>query len=185
MIHVEFPRGVKPRLGCLSGELTALQCSNGASIWLPLGLGMGATWKMRDRLYLHIVWTTRDRSPLIDASVATFLERFLSAIAQQERSTIVEMNMVTTHVHLLVRVHPTTSIPRLLQRLKGGSAVIGTREGYAGSRALRWARGYNVESVSPRAMARVRAYIRDQQAHHPREVIHGCPVAGQPSEPVA
>src|SRR5207249_6125281 len=36
--------------------------------------------------------------------------------------------MVRTHVHLVVRLHPTTRLDRLLQRLKGGSAAIAGKE---------------------------------------------------------
>jgi REP element-mobilizing transposase RayT len=35
---------------------------------------------------------------------------------------VLSLGIVRTHVHLLVRLHPTTSIPRPVQRLKGGSA---------------------------------------------------------------
>jgi putative transposase len=126
---------------------------------------------MRDRLFVHVVWTTRDRSRLIDAKVARFLERFLAAVAHQERARILEIGLVRTHLHLLVRLHPTTAIPRLLQRLKGGSAVIANREGHAGPRELKWAKGYDIESVSARSVDRLRAYIRDQPRHHPDEAI--------------
>lgn len=86
-------------------------------------------WRMRHRLYGHIVWTSRDRVPLISASVAEFLSRFLPAIASQERCATLALGMVTTHVHLLPQLHPATVIPRLMQRLKGGSAMLILRDG--------------------------------------------------------
>jgi REP element-mobilizing transposase RayT len=128
---------------------------------------------MRDRLYVHIVWTTRSREPTIDAAVARFLSRFLPAVARQERAGLHAMGMVRTHVHLLLQLHPTTNISRLLQRLKGGSSVLANREGHAAARPLRWARGYNIESVSPRALGAAREYVLRQPAHHPREAIPG------------
>ena len=83
------------------------------------------------------------------------------------------LGMVQTHVHLLLQLHPTTSIPRLMQRLKGGSSVLANREGHAGQRPLRWSRGYNIVSISPRALDAVRAYVLDQARHHPGEAIVG------------
>ena len=136
---------------------------------------------MRDRLYVHIVWTTRGREPTIDAAVARFLSRFLPAVARQERAGLRAMGMVRTHVHLLLQLHPTTNISRLLQRLKGGSSVLANREGHAAARPLRWARGYNIESVSPRALEAAREYVLQQPAHHPREAIPGCNGAGETS----
>ena len=136
---------------------------------------------MRDRLYVHIVWTTRGREPTIDAAVARFLSRFLSVVARQERAGLHAMGMVRTHVHLLLQLHPTTNISRLLQRLKGGSSVLANREGHAAARPLRWARGYNIESVSPRALEAARAYVLQQPAHHPREAILGWNWVGETS----
>ncbi len=48
---------------------------------------------MRHRLYYHLVWTTKDREPLIDASVARFLCKFLRAIAVEERGRVLEIGM--------------------------------------------------------------------------------------------
>lgn len=129
---------------------------------------------MRHRLYVHIVWTTREREPLIDADVARFLCRYLRAIAQQERSRVLEIGMVATHVHLLLTLHPLTNIPRLVMRLKGGSATLANREGHADlQRPLRWADGYSIASVSPGLLERTREYLRHQPQHHPAEAIVG------------
>lgn len=130
---------------------------------------------MYDRIFVHVVWTTRQRLPVIDMRIARFLTRFLPAIAQQERARIVELGMVSTHIHLLIRLNPGTNIPRLLQRMKGGSAAISMKEGHAPDRVLRWAKGYSIESVSVRAIEVVRLYIRNQPARHPSEAIEGWP----------
>ncbi len=126
---------------------------------------------MWHRLYYHIVWTTRDRQPVIDARHAAFLCRFLRAVARQERAHILEIGLVATHIHLLPRVHPTTGLPRLLQRLKGGSSVIASREHRGDQGDLRWARGYSITSVAPRALDAVREYLRGQPLRHPSEAI--------------
>ena len=71
------------------------------------------------RLYCHVVWTTRNRQPILDAGLARFLCGFLRAVARQERARVLEIGMVATHVHLLIRIHPATELSRLLQRLAG------------------------------------------------------------------
>ena len=128
---------------------------------------------MRDRLYVHIVWTTRNREPTIEAPAAAFLARYLRAVARQERAGFHALGIVRTHVHVLLQLHPTTNISRLMQRLKGGSSVLANREGHVGARPLRWAKGYDIESVSPRAHAAVRSYVLDQARRHPDEAIPG------------
>ena len=129
---------------------------------------------MIDRIYCHVVWKTRDRQPLIDAGVARFLCGFLRAVAAQEGARILQIGMVRTHVHVLVRVHPTTVLSRLLQRLKGGSAAIAGKERHAPpDNRLRWAKGYSIYSVSPRSLDAVRHYLRTQPERHPDMVITG------------
>ena len=129
---------------------------------------------MRHRLIVHLVWTTRERAALIDVRVALFLSRFLRDVAGQERARVVALGMVQTHVHMLLRIHPQTSITRLVQRLKGGSAAVAKREGYCSvARPLRWARGYSIDSVSHRAVEVVRHYVHTQPEHHPEEAIEG------------
>ena len=129
---------------------------------------------MIHRLYCHIVWTTRGREPLIDAGLARFLCAFLRGVAGQERTQILEIGMVRTHVHLLVRLHPTTRLDRLLQRLKGGSAAIAGKERHSTEgHQLRCAKGYSIHSVSARSVAVVREYLRAQPTHHPDAVIPG------------
>jgi REP element-mobilizing transposase RayT len=129
---------------------------------------------MRHRIYVHLCWTTRDRAALIDYRVARFLERFLASVARQERSQVLAVGIVATHIHLLLRLHPTTSIPRLVQRLKGGSSVLATRNGHcAGAEPLRWEKGYNIHTVSGAAVNKVARYVETQAHHHPGEAIPG------------
>src|SRR5207245_1288845 len=129
---------------------------------------------MHDQIYCHIVWTTRGREPLLDVGLATFLCRFLRDVARQEQAHILEIGMVATHVHILMRISPTTRLPRLLQRLKGGSAVIANRERRSTTgRELQWSKGYFIQSVSPRSLDADRQYLRAQPNHHPRDTIPG------------
>ncbi len=127
---------------------------------------------MRHRLYYHIVWTTRQREATINADVARFLVRCLRAIVRQERGRLLEIGIVATHVHLLLTLHPLSSIPRLLQRLKGGSGMLINRGLMAGIQ-FRWSDGYNVETVSPSDLPRIRDYVRSQPLHHPGDAIAG------------
>jgi REP-associated tyrosine transposase len=129
---------------------------------------------VRHRIYYHIVWATRDRAPFIDAGLASFLCRFLRQVAHQERTHILEIGMVTTHVHVLARAHPMTDLARLLQRMKGASSAIAGKERHSTTGTeLRWSKGYAIHSVSARNLDTVRQYLREQAKHHPREVIEG------------
>jgi putative transposase len=129
---------------------------------------------MRARLYYHLTWTTRLRAATIDASIARFLGRYLPAVARQERARLLELGIVRTHVHVLFEANPSTLLPRLVQRLKGGSSALARKEGHAQRNgSFGWTKGYSIETVSARSLPTVRAYVRDQAARHPREAIPG------------
>ena len=131
---------------------------------------------MRDRIYVHISWTTRERARVIDLPSARFLARLFPITCRQERARMLDLGILQTHVHLLVRIHPTTQLPKLLQRLKGASAVLAARRDLPeNGRTLHWAKGYDVESVSPRAVSAVGQYIGNQHRQHPSETIPGWP----------
>jgi REP element-mobilizing transposase RayT len=85
---------------------------------------------------------------------------------------VLELGIVSTHLHLLLRISPQTSLPRLVQRLKGGSSHLAAVEGHSPrGHELRWSKGYSLHSVSPRALPIVRDYVRQQPSHHPNEAI--------------
>ena len=129
---------------------------------------------MFHQLYYHIVWTTRGRRPTISRAIAVFLERIFRAISEQERIRVLALGMVSTHVHLLVRAHPMTSIPRLLQRLKGATSTPANKElGLPQEKGLKWAQGYTIQTISPRSLASVQEYVLNQARRHPLEAIAG------------
>jgi putative transposase len=153
---------------------------------VPIGGGMVTTYaaergivsRMRSRLFLHLVWTTRDRKPMLDARTVDFLVRYIPAVARQERARVLALGIVTTHVHVLLEAHPTTSLPRLVQRFKGGSSVLINREQHVAShQTVRWAKGYAIHSVSTRGLRAARAYVRGQGEHHPAQRIVRAPQA--------
>jgi REP element-mobilizing transposase RayT len=128
---------------------------------------------MHHRLHIHLVWTTRDRVASLDRGRALYLSEHLPIIARQGRARVLALGVVSTHVHVLMRLHPTTDIPQLLQRMKGGTAHGVNAANPSARPSLRWAKGYSITSVSPGGLARVRAYVNTQHLHHPTEAIAG------------
>jgi REP element-mobilizing transposase RayT len=127
---------------------------------------------MASTLYAHLTWTTLRRSPLIDAKVAAFLRSFLPPQAHRYGGQVLQLGIVRTHVHVVLSLAPNCRVPELVQGLKGASARVANRDGVApADRPLRWDRGYDLRSVSPRALAAVSNYVRDQGERHPLDRI--------------
>jgi REP element-mobilizing transposase RayT len=81
------------------------------------------------RICFHLTWSTLGRRPMIDSATRVFLDEYFRKIAIQERTTIVALGFLQTHVHLLVRTQARYDLSRLVQLMKGGSS-------YAASGAL-------------------------------------------------
>jgi putative transposase len=127
---------------------------------------------MRHRLLYHIVWTTRDRVALIDAPTAEFLCRAVRALAREHRAIVLEIGMVSTHIHVLVRAEPLADLPKMIGRMKGVTSRLAKVEEIA---PLSWGDGYDIESVSRGDDMKVRHYLRAQPYRHPEEAIPGWP----------
>ena len=119
------------------------------------------------RLYGLLTWTTLRRLPLIHARVAEFLRRILPKIADHHACRVVEIGIVSNHVHLLIELSPRPDVPRLVQGLKGASARIANRDGYMPRARLQWASGYDFRSIGMRDLPRVIEYVRNQATRHP------------------
>ena len=103
---------------------------------------------------------------MIDEQVANFLGPFLLAEAKRHGARVVEIGVVSDHVHLLLELPPVYDTPRLVQGLKGASARLANRDGHASRGGLRWEKGYDFRSVGIRQLAGVTAYVRDQERKH-------------------
>src|SRR6478735_4224023 len=123
---------------------------------------------MRHRLFYHLVWTTRGRASLIYLEGAHFLCRNLRPMAQQHRAEVLEIGMVSTHIHLLLRAGPLTDLSKMVGQMKGATSRIAKQEWVA---ALSWADGYDLETVSPGDEMKIRHYLRAQPFRHPTEAI--------------
>ncbi|HTK57106.1 MAG TPA: IS200/IS605 family transposase [Gemmatimonadales bacterium] len=125
---------------------------------------------MRHRIFYHVVWTTQLRQPLIDAETARFLCATLRTLAKEHRSHILEIGMVRTHIHLLIRAEPLADLPKMVGRMKGVTSRVAKRDEIC---PLSWADGYDIETVSPADEQKIRHYLRAQPYRHPEEAIEG------------
>ena len=124
------------------------------------------------QLYFHIVWTTRDRLPMIDGATRQFLDEFFRKTAARHESEIVGLAILKTHVHMVVRTPARIDLPRLVQFFKGGSSYAASRQP-GNVLGLRWAREYSATTVSPRQLREAMLYLEKQDQHHRGEGIPG------------
>jgi REP element-mobilizing transposase RayT len=117
------------------------------------------------QLYIHLVWSTWDRLPLISPAIEPGLYRAIEAKCVALGCHPLALGGVTDHVHLLVSLSPTISISRLVGEIKGASSHFITAELQPGE-FFRWQGSYGAFTVSHTALDQVRSYILNQKRRH-------------------
>jgi len=69
-------------------------------------------------LYVHLVWATWDRLPLIQPAVEKRLYGAMIKKCREFKCIPIRVGGVEDHTHLLVRLHPTTAVAKLVQEVK-------------------------------------------------------------------
>ena len=117
------------------------------------------------RVWLHLVWATLERRPLLAGPAASKLSAFLQDYAK-EKGIYMKINFVNAdHVHALIDMPTNLSVEELMQLLKGSSSHwVNERNWVAGK--FGWGRGYGAFSVSESVVAEVANYIAKQEEHH-------------------
>jgi len=116
-------------------------------------------------LLYHLVFSTKERRPLISAAMKPRLQDYIGGILRGEDGELLEMNAVADHAHLLVRVHPTRSISEMLRLIKANSSRW-VNETFRQGPPFSWQEGYAAFTVSQSQVPRLLAYIRRQEEHH-------------------
>jgi putative transposase len=116
--------------------------------------------------HCHIVFSTKDRIPLIKGDWRDRLHAYLGGIAKGLGATPLAIGGTEDHVHLLIGMKSSHRLDYLLRNVKADSSEWIHRE--IGKRIFQWQKGYGAFSVSPSNVERVRRYVLTQEEHHRR-----------------
>jgi REP element-mobilizing transposase RayT len=116
-------------------------------------------------LLVHIVFSTKDREPVLSAAVRPALHGYLATVARGTDCECYRVGGVADHVHLAIRLARTLTTAKLVEELKTSSSKwlknqSPTLAGFA------WQRGYGAFSASPSDLEVLRHYIDHQEEHH-------------------
>ena len=117
------------------------------------------------RLHVHLVFSTKHRTPWLNDSVRESLHRYMAVVLQNLGCPPTLINSVEDHVHILFELGRTVSISAAVEAVKKSSSKwIKTQgEEFAG---FSWQAGYGAFAVSESQVPSVRDYIAGQREHH-------------------
>ena len=116
-------------------------------------------------LLIHVVFSTKDRAPVLNPSVRSALHAYLATVARNAGCECYRAGGVADHVHLALRVSRTITTAKLVEELKTSSSKWLKTQSPALA-AFAWQRGYGAFSVGPSDLDALRHYIDTQEEHH-------------------
>jgi putative transposase len=122
------------------------------------------------RCWLHLIWATLNREPMLPKSLAVKGSGWLSEYSL-EKGIYMKINCFNAdHVHTLIDLPTNKTIEEVAQLFKGSmSHRINEEKALRGRFA--WGRGYGAFSVSHSDVSRVAKYIADQEEHHKKKTF--------------
>ena len=73
-------------------------------------------------LLVHIVFSTKNREPLIDAALQPELYHYIGGIIRGERGILLEAGGTADHIHLLARFNADRSVSEMVNKIKSNSS---------------------------------------------------------------
>jgi len=119
--------------------------------------------------FVHVVFSTKDRQPLIVPELTPRLYAYLGGIARHNECSLVAAGGIEDHIHVLLTLHPSHALADLVRDLKSNSSRWMHEEG--GIARFAWQSGYAAFSVSRSNLNAVGTYIDTQREHHARRTF--------------
>ena len=116
-------------------------------------------------LLYHIVFSTKDRRPLITPDYEVRLYDYIGGTVRKLGGISLELNGTADHVHLLTKLRPDRAVSDVLRELKA-SATGWMHDVFPRLKYFSWQRGYGAFTVSQSQVESVRGYIARQKEHH-------------------
>ena len=118
-------------------------------------------------ILLHIVFSTKNRRPLIDISIEQELFKYLATACNTLYCPSHAIGCSDDHIHIACSLSRTISVSKLVQELKQDTSKWMKTKGpqYA---AFSWQNGYGAFSIGQSQLEDLKRYIANQREHHRR-----------------
>jgi REP element-mobilizing transposase RayT len=125
-----------------------------------------------NRLYVHVVISTKYRKKLLSKAVREDLFKILGAKREEYNIYYIYMNGVEDHIHILMTLSASERLDHTIRKLKGYSSYWLNSNISEFDGLFRWSKGYYADGVSRKNASKVKAYIAHQEEYHARPDYH-------------
>lgn len=121
-------------------------------------------------LNFNQIFATQYRDAAIHFSWKEQLHKYITAIVQDHRHKMLQINTMPDHLHMLIGMRPHQSISSLLQLVKSESSKWIKEKEFCHA-AFAWQEGYGAFSYSKDDISQVINYIQNQEDHHKKKTF--------------
>ena len=116
-------------------------------------------------LTYHLVFSTKQRRPWITKEFGRRLYDYLGGTIRDLGGTMLAINGMPDHVHILTRLRQDIAVSVVLRKIKASSRkwIHGV---FPDATQFAWQSGYGAFTVSKSRIEDVRAYLDEQEQHH-------------------
>ena len=113
----------------------------------------------------HVVWCPKYRRKVLVGDVERRLKELIQEVCVKRQAEIIEIEVMSDHVHLLVEVDPQYGIHRLIKEIKRLSSRCLRQEFKALTTKLPtlWTNSYFVSTVGGSPLSVIKQYIENQK----------------------
>jgi len=116
-------------------------------------------------LYVHAIFSTKSRKPLIRPDIQTRLWAYIGGIARENSFKVLSVGGTDDHLHALISLPATIPVGKAVQLIKGGSSKW-IHDTFVDLQDFSWQEGYGAFSLNISLIDETIRYIERQAEHH-------------------
>ena len=122
------------------------------------------------KVWIHVVWTTKNRQPYLTKEIKQNVISHIKENAKEKKIFIDSIDGSSEHIHCLISLGQEQNISKVLMLLKGESSHW-INENNLCKMKFEWQDEYFAVSVSESQVDAVRKYIQNQEEHHRKKTF--------------
>ena len=122
------------------------------------------------QLYVHVIFAVKGRQSFIPKQHKDELHKYITGIIDSKNQTIIRINSMPDHIHILVGITPDVAISDLVRDIKANSSKFINKKRWVAGR-FEWQAGFAAFSYAHSQLAAVARYIKNQEKHHSHQTF--------------
>ena len=123
-----------------------------------------------NKIYVHLVFSTKHRKPLITDLIKGELFSYLGGICKNLECNPIQVGGHHDHIHILCLLSKKVALMKLMEEVKSHSSKWIKTKGDE-FEDFYWQNGYGAFSVNPTEIEIVKNYILNQEEHHKKKTF--------------